>query len=186
MAIKRLCVLAAAAAAAVAGCGTEEEPRYEVGSIADCAGFGPVEAADDPRGDQGGGEVRRGDIVRAAVAYGRRGLCADLRLAGPIRATAVYAVALRPPDADRPVVIAQAALLAGMAPELTVSRSDGRMLRDVIGEVAIDGDRMTITVDRQAFATLDATKLLDRSTWQVRTAVSEDDKTRTDCAPDCR
>lgn len=179
--------LAAVLALAVAGCGDTSPRGFDVGTLSDCAAVGTPQTVTDPahdaRGDQPDG---RADLVRASLSRGRNGLCADVRTADPVGPTTLYALVLRPRNADRPVVAVEVGILAGTSPEITLRRDTGRPLRDVAGAIAVKGRRMTVRVDRAPLERVGAQSLLGDGRWEVRTLVAgRRAAVRSDCAPSC-
>lgn len=175
--------------ALVAGCGGGDDDRF--GTFTDCATVGRPASVDDPRGDatgtDAGAEAPQGDLLGLRVARGGGRLCAEFRAAGAIRPSAAYALALRPTGAETPVVQVQATVLAGTSPEARISSALGGEFEKVDADVGIDGDRLTVVVDRAAFAQRGLTRIFDAFRFQGRVAVAlKDDQRVADCLPACR
>lgn len=176
-------------AGVLAACGDAQSTGFKVGHLADCATVGPVQTVTDPADDAhpAPGSDGRSDLVRASLARGRGGLCAELRTADPIGPTTLYAITLRPRRADRPVIAVQVGILAGTSPEIDLRRDTDPALRDAAGAIGIDGSRMTIRVDRAPLQRAGALAMLRDARWEARTVVSGASGTApSDCAPRCR
>jgi hypothetical protein len=177
----------ACVAVAAAGCGG----HHRFGTFTDCSTIARPATASDPRGDvsgatKGAAPQRGSDLVGLRIARSATRLCAEFRAAGAIRPSAAYDLALRPLDADTPVVQVQASVLAGVPPAVRISPATGRPFSKVDAVVGIDGDRLSIVVTRAEFSDLGVTAVFDAFRFQARSAVvTQDDDRLSDCLPAC-
>jgi hypothetical protein len=187
-----LAAAAVAMTAVVAGCGGGEEPHH-FGTFTDCSAIGPLttvtDRARDQRGDLAGAAPQpQGDLLALRVARHDRRLCAEFRARAPIAPSAAYVLALRPQTSDTPVVQLEATVLAASAPEALLNTGErGAAFRRIPATVGIDGDRLSVVVDRGQFARFGVAQRFDAFRFQARTVVVVGDDGRlTDCAPSCR
>jgi hypothetical protein len=185
-------LVATAAVALLAGCGGDQPQDRRFGTFTDCAGVGTPTTAADARGDQQGlaageAEQPQGDLLGLRLARGGGRLCVEYRAAAPIRAPTAYALALRPPDADEPVVQLEVLVLAGADPDVVLRTPDAQGGKEIEGKAGIDGDRLSVVVDRAQFRAAGQAARFDDFRWQARTfAVPKRGLRVTDCMPACR
>jgi hypothetical protein len=181
---------ALAVAGALAGCGSDA--AHSFGTFTDCAKIGPVATVHDPAGDQRGRLADKpaqpqGDLLRLRVA--RRGgkLCAEFRAAAPIKPPVAYVLAMRPRDAETPLTQLEVTVLAAQNPGALLQARAGDAFRKLGAAVGIDGDRVSVLVDRAPFAAQGLGALFDAFRYQGRAAaVTTDGGRQTDCLPACR
>jgi hypothetical protein len=176
---------------ALAGCGGDQPQDRRFGTFTDCATLGRVTAVSDVRGDQrgrtnGAPAQPQGDLVALRLARAGGRLCVEYRAAAPIRAPTAYALALRPPDGDAPVLQMETLVLAGEDPEVVLRTAGAVAGRHLPATVGIDGDRLSVVVTRAALAAAGAGARFDAFRWQARTfAVPSRGVRVTDCMPAC-
>ena len=181
-------VLCAAVAATLTACGASGDG----GRFTDCASIGRLTRVTDPARDQGGRLAGvpaepQGDLVGLRLARAGGKLCAEFRARGPVKPSAAYLLVLRPQRADTPVVQLEATVFAAEAPRALLNAGErGGAFRKVDATVGIDGDRVSILIDRAQFAHLRIGSVFDAFRFQARTAViTKDGGHLTDCAPAC-
>ena len=111
----------------------------------------------DPAGDQRGGKAGsppapQGDLTALRLARGGGRLCAEFRTKGDIKPYAAFVLALRPTDADTPVVQVEATVLAGQKPSALLNPGKGTTFRTIDAQVGVDGSRLTLLVGRGQFS----------------------------------
>jgi hypothetical protein len=183
-----------AAGLTLAACGQTDD-TLNFGTFTDCTKIGTPVVANDPTGDQRhtkgieDAADPKGDLRRLRVAKSATRLCAEFQVGAPIRPYVAYVLTMRPQDADTPVVQLEATVLAGQAPEVLLdARGDGQHFRKIKGTVGIEGDRLSLLVDRTAFAAAGsrAAAIFRSFRFQARSAVASKDEGRlTDCLPVC-
>lgn len=190
-----LAALAAIVAASIATRSGDDDVK-SYGTFTDCATFATPVVTNDPRGDQRttkGEKVEsspQGDLIRLRLAKDRKGdrLCAEFQAADQVKPYVAYVLTMRPQDRDTPVVQLEATVLGGEAPKASLDTTGtGKDFRSIPATIGIKGDRLSIVVDRAAFAAQDAGALFSSFRFQGRSAVAAKDEGRlTDCLPVCQ
>jgi hypothetical protein len=179
-------------AAALTACGSTDD-TLNFGTFSDCAKVGTPVVTSDPVGDQRrstqaqDGSVPKGDLLRLRVAKNADQLCAEFTVGEPIRPYVAYVLTMRPQATPTPVVQLEATVLAGQAPDALLDvQGNGQHFRKVKAKVGIDGDRLSILVDKAPFAKAGLGGLFRSFRFQARSAVATKDGGRlTDCLPVC-
>lgn len=185
-------VCGAVLALTLAACGSTDD-TLNFGSFTDCAKVGTPVVTNDPAGDQrhsrGAQDASepKGDLVRLRVAKSADRLCAEFAVGEPIRPYVAYVLTMRPQGLDTPVVQLEATVLAGQAPEAQLdARGTGRSFRKIDAKVGIEGERLSILVDRSVFDAAGVGAIFRSFRFQARSAVAaKDDGRLTDCMPVC-
>ena len=176
-----------------AACGSTDD-TLNFGSFTDCAKVGKPVVVSDPAGDQrhtnGIKDTTqpKGDLIRLRVAKNARQLCAEFTVREPIRPYVAYVLTMRPQETDTPVVQLEATVLAGQAPDAQLdARGTGRSFRPVDAKVGIEGEKLSILVDRKVFDAAGVGDIFRSFRFQARSAVAAKDEGRlTDCMPVCQ
>ncbi len=188
---------AAVIAASIATKSAEDDKSdQKFGTFTDCSTFGTPVVVNDPKGDQRTTKQRaverspQGDLVRLRLAKDAKGdrLCAEFQAAAPVEPYVAYVLTMRPQDAETPVVQLETTVLGGEAPRAMLDATGtGKDFRKVPATIGIKGDRLSIVVDKDAFAAQDVGGIFSSFRFQARSAVAaEDDARLTDCLPVCR
>jgi hypothetical protein len=193
--VPRAIVLSAGAimALTLAACGSADD-TLNFGAFTDCAKVGAPVVTNDPAGDQrhtsGIKDTTqpKGDLVRLRVAKSADRLCAEFTVREPIRPYVAYVLTMRPQSSDTPVVQLEATVLAGQAPDAQLdARGTGRSFRKIKAKVGIEGDKLSILVDRARFDAAGVGAIFRSFRFQARSAVAAKDEGRlTDCMPVCQ
>jgi hypothetical protein len=189
-AILASCLALPAAALAVTGCaGSAKDNRF--GTFTDCSKIGPVANAPDPDGDQrgvlaGSKAQPQGDLVDLKVARRNGKLCVQFWAAEPIKPYVAYVLAMRPQDAQTPLVQLEATVFPGEDPHALLQAGGRDGFRTVEATVGVRDNQLSILVDRRPFAAQGVGKVFDAFRFQARSAVVTADNGRlTDCLPSC-
>ena len=186
------CTATIAAVCALTACGQTDD-TLNFGHFTDCAKIGRPVVTNDPSGDQRASKNAKvdaepkGDLLRLRVAKGGGQLCAEFEVDAPVRPYVAYVLAMRPQDAETPVVQLEASVLAGQAPEVLLDASgSGQHFRKIKATVGISGHRLSMLVDRAPFVQRGVGAIFDSFRFQARSAVAAKDEGRlTDCMPVC-
>lgn len=183
-------------AASIATKAGDDDQVKSYGTFTDCGRFGEAVVTNDPKGDQRttkGGKVEsspQGDLIRLRLAKDRAGnrLCVEFQAAGQVKPYVAYVLTMRPQDRETPVVQLNATVLGGEAPKASLDTTGtGKEFRTIPATIGIKGDRLSIVVDRAAFAAQDAAGIFTSFHFQGRSAVAAKDEGRlTDCLPVCQ
>ncbi len=187
-----ICGASVVLATALGACGSTDD-TLNFGSFTDCAKIGKPVVTSDPAGDQRhssgikDASVPKGDLLKLRVAKSASQLCAEFTVGEPIRPYVAYVLTMRPQATDTPVVQVEATVLAGQAPDALIdAQGNGQHFRKLKAKVGIEGDRLSIVVDKAAFTKLGLDGLFQSFRFQARSAVATKDEGRlTDCLPVC-
>jgi hypothetical protein len=187
-----ICGASVLLAAGLSACGSTDD-TLNFGSFTDCAKIGTPVVANDPAGDQRhssgikDASVPKGDLRRLRVAKSATQLCAEFQVGEPIRPYVAYVLTMRPQATDTPVVQVEATVLAGQAPDaLLDARGTGQHFSKLKAKVGIEGDRLSILVDKAVFTKAGLGGLFRSFRFQARSAVASKGEGRlTDCLPVC-
>jgi hypothetical protein len=185
-------VSGAVLALTLAACGSTDD-TLNFGRFTDCARIGKPVVTADPAGDQRhtnaikDTSVPKGDLVQLRIAKNAGQLCAEFTVREPIRPYVAYVLTMRPQASDTPVVQLEATVLAGQAPDAHLdARGTGRSFRKIKAKVGIEGDKLSILVDRAPFTAAGVGAIFQSFRFQARSAVATKDEGRlTACLPVC-
>jgi hypothetical protein len=170
-----------------------KDDTHNYGVFTDCARIGTPVVVNDPAGDQRRSEgatiksAPHGDLMRLRIAKSATQLCTEFQVKGPVVPYVAYVLTMRPQATDTPVAQLEAVVLAGQAPDAMLDLTGtGRNFRKIKAKVGIEGNRLSILVDRRVFVAQGAGALFASFRFQARAAVAAKDAGRlTDCMPVC-
>lgn len=183
-------------AASIATKAGDDDKVKSYGTFTDCARFGTPVVTSDPQGDQRatkGSKLEgspQGDLIRLRLAKSAKGdrLCAEFQAAGQVKPYVAYVLTMRPQASETPYLQLETTVLGGEAPKAKLDTTGtGKDFRAIDATIGINGDKLSIVVDRAPFAAQGQGAIFDSFRFQARSAVAaEDDARLTDCLPVCQ